>query len=377
MECEKLNRIEWVYPSLYNNLKLCFLKGAYIENKFPPQLSRSPESVLGTVVHRMYELTSRGLISSLKEFDEKWDEELDLIEKGLRESSLEKGIVPIKDTARDYEVKKEFCRLQINDNLKIKAGRRGKTESQVYHLNQEEKIIIPEKSVKGKIDLVIKKGGYIEIIDYKTGNIFEKGSGGKKVKAEIVTQLIFYSGLYFFYHGVWPAKLSVMDQLGNRVNIPYSHADATELIANAQCLMFSINCILENTNITEREKLHLLARPSPTSCKFCNYRPSCYAYINKKMTDTKSGWPTDIFIKIIRIDVPKSGLTTITGRLIDTDKTVRIVNIPKEYLGNKFNPEKKISVFNLKIHFRAEDRYEWQRNSLIATLPNLETLYCN
>jgi CRISPR/Cas system-associated exonuclease Cas4 (RecB family) len=345
----------------------------WTENKNPRQLPRSPEAILGTVVHRIFELTSRGLITSLEEFEKKWDEELDFIEKKLQESNIEKRLVPIKSNVRDFEVKKELCRLQVSDNLKLKRGRINEKEAQFSVIAQEKQLIIPEKSVKGIVDLVIKKGDYIEIIDYKNGNIFENVSGERKVKERIITQLIFYSGLYFFCYGVWPTKLSVMDNLGKRVNIPYSPSDAKDLIDSAQSMSFSLNSVIDNASISESEKKNLFARPSPTSCKYCNYRPSCNAYICKKMTDRQTRWPTDLFVKIIRIDKSKSGLITISGHHIDTDKNVRIVNIPKEYLESLSTPGRKISFFNVRPHFNTLDIFEWQQNSIFAVFPSTET----
>jgi hypothetical protein len=366
MGCENLRKIEWVSPSLYLALKSCFLKGVWTENKNPPQLPRSTEAILGIVVHRIFELTSRGLITSLEEFDEKWDEELNFIERDLQESSIEKRLIPLKNNVRDFDVKKELCRLQVAENLQLKEGRINKKEAQFSVISQEKQIFVPKKSVKGIVDLIIKNGDYVEIIDYKTGNIFEEVPDGKKVKESLHTQLIFYAGLYFLRYGNWPTKLSVMDNLGKRVNIQYSPSEAMELIDNAQSMMLSLNSIIDNGSISESEKLNLFARPSPTSCKFCSYRPSCNAYITKKKTDPQTTWPSDLFVEIIHIDISRSGLITISGHQIETDKNVRIMNIPKEYLESLSIPRRKISFFNLRPHFKTFDIFEWQQNSIIT-----------
>jgi hypothetical protein len=369
MGYEKLNKIEWMSPSVYLSLQKCFLNGIWVENKKPVQLPRTPEAILGIVVHRMYELASRGKIVSLTDFDEKWDEELASIEEKLCESSIEYRLVPVKNRVREYDVTKEACKLQVADHFKSKRKRLIKKETDSYKIFQEKQLIVPEKSVKGIIDLIIKKGDDIEIIDYKTRNIYEDSFGEKKVKDRIITQMTFYAGIYFYCNGKWPTKLSVMNNYGERINVQYSPADAIQIIDRAQCMKFSLNSIIADTSISESHKLNMLARPFPSTCKFCNYRPSCNAYKNKKISEANTDWPTDVFVVVDSIDTSKNGLTTITGSLIGNNRKVRIVNIPKEYIEDWWRPGIKISVFNVRSHPRSFDRYDLQQNSIITGFP--------
>jgi hypothetical protein len=98
---------------------------------------------------------------------------------------------------------------------------------------------------------------------------------------------------------------------GKEIEIPYNKQKALLLVESAKEILADINEKIEK-NSSETNILELiLSNPYPESCKYCNYRPSCKPYWEKRETHLSEEWPEDIKGKITRIEKQGDGLISI------------------------------------------------------------------
>ena len=147
----------------------------------------------------------------------------------------------------------------------------------------------------------------------------------KKIKKDLITQMHFYAGLYFYCKNTWPTKLTLITKTGEYQKIDYTYEHSVQLITSAQCMMFTINTVINNSSISETKKQELLARPSPKTCYFCEYRPDCIEYINQRISNEHQNWPIDKFLLIEKIDPQKNNKVIITGTELASNKKVRVL----------------------------------------------------
>lgn len=377
MAFKNIDEITYISPSVYLNLEKCFLMGVWVSNNKPHLLPQKPEAYLGQLVHRINDLALRGQIYAIEEFDDIWDCELGALENKILTLNIGAHLIPLKDHIKDYEVSKELCRIFVAELLKnsiymISKGDHLRKRIGVSKGTSGEKmLVVEEMSIKGRLDVIINNGNDIEIIDYKTGNIYENSSGEKKIKKDIITQLVFYSGLYYYAKDKWPSKLSIITKSGEKINIDYTPMDSVQLINSAQCMKFTINSIIKSPLISIIDKLQILARPSKKTCHFCKYRPACIAYTQKRISNPWSGWPKDIFATVDSIEVTMTKKANIIASLLGTDKKIRVTNIPsvRDLCGLECGD--KIGIYNLLDHKGSAERFDWQPDSVIQGLHNL------
>src|SRR4051812_16926584 len=103
----KINTIEYRYierisPSQFSSLKNCQYKGI-LAKAFDnvPLLTLSPNAYLGTVLHKVLELISRGLIRDEIQLNENFNRELIELEQKLTSDGL-RQFVPLQMNVPDF-----------------------------------------------------------------------------------------------------------------------------------------------------------------------------------------------------------------------------------------------------------------------------------
>ena len=120
----------------------------------------------------------------------------------------------------------------------------------------------------GKPDLFSR----CEVVDYKSGNIFEDGSR-TEVKAGYVRQLRLYAYLVHSTHGYWPKRGVLVPMLGQRVEIELAPSDCESEAGEAVSLLETAN-----SRLHAAECASSLASPSSRSCAYCPYTIICRAF---------------------------------------------------------------------------------------------------
>lgn len=331
-EFKKLKRIS---PSQFHSMKNCAYKSLLAEafNK-KSLLPLSPSAYLGTVLHTILELISKGLIRTEEEFKTKFDEEILLMEESLRRDGYE-YFIPLQMNVRDYGIKK----IQLKKHLREANESKKANEYRKFH--SENWFESKDKSIGGKMDLIIEVGEKIEIIDFKTGAITEdifddEGDSYQAVKSEYQEQLKLYAYLYLDSTGKFPTELTLVDLAKQKFKVNFSEIECQKIFEEAKLLLKETNASIDSKDFK--------ANPNEANCKFCLYRPACSFYLNLLK---EVNYFNDVCGIIIDVVQYQNGKVSIF--LIKESQKISIVGFEKdkfEYFKNNCN--KQFTFFNLK-----------------------------
>jgi RecB family exonuclease len=263
-------------------------------NGATPLLPISPSARLGSVAHRVLEISARGRVKA-EDLAGTWDEAVSRIEEEMRRHG-EAHLVPLSENAPRYEVKKRLtldAAAHIVHNLpsgpRVRDG--VSAEAEVW-LESRDKLL------GGFVDRLVVRHDGTEIIDYKTGAITEEGTG--KVKRAYEVQLLLYAALYHDERGAWPARLTLRSMSGENVNVQLDPASAIGLLVEARAKLSEINEL-----VAKDSEPDALARPSAVACANCGYRPVCGEYWREK--GPMPPWPTDVAGKLTEVTALGNG----------------------------------------------------------------------
>lgn len=264
---KKINRVS---PSQFHSMKNCAYK-ALLAEAFEkiPLLPVSPNTYLGTVLHKMLELISRGEIKNETEFNLRFDSEILLMENKLKVLGYD-FFVPLQMNVRDFGMKI----IQLKKHLRSATA--SAKEQVGINFISEKWLESRDKLVGGRMDLIIEEADEIEIIDFKTGAITEdvfddNGESYLEVKNEYQEQLKLYAYLYFDCNGKFPKQLSLVDLAKQKYNVEFTEEECKAVFEEAKGLLTETNKSIDTTTFK--------ANPSETNCKFCLYRPACKFYL--------------------------------------------------------------------------------------------------
>ncbi len=268
---KKVNRIS---PSqLYGTLQCPFKMVLAEAYQYKPLVALSPNAYFGSVLHNMIELIAKKIIVDLPAFEHYWQ---DLMQKKDEELAREglSDLVPIKAQVKNAGLKKVQLQWLINNGTYSKQNT---NYSNRYH--SEMPLFDNTGKVFGKADLVYEKADYVEIYDFKTGNILKQSFNEDietkpLIKEEYEYQLKLYAYLYFQMKGKVPDKLSLISLDKKKTGISFDIEECRVLYQQAINILDEINRHAENGSFNK------LAHCSEDNCKLCMYRPACIYYKN-------------------------------------------------------------------------------------------------
>lgn len=336
-QVEKINfkKIQRISPSQFYSMKNCAYKSLLAEamNK-KPLLPISANAYYGTVLHKILELISKGLIKSEIDFNTAFEENVKLIEEKL----LADGygfFVPLQRNVKDFTMKK----ILLKDHLYNISE--GTTRAIKKKIISEKWCESKDKLIGGKIDLVIEMEYGTEIVDFKTGAITDSflddnGEVNSEVKAEYKGQLKLYAYLYFEATGKFPTQLSLVNLTKQKFIVDFTVDECKEIFEEAKLLLNSTNNCIETGVFT--------AKPTEANCRNCLYRPACSFYLKYIETNHLSN---DISGSVQNVVKFQNG--NVTLYLESGDKILTVSNLPSEKFDELNNSRsKKINMFNLK-----------------------------
>lgn len=163
--------LERVSPSRFLSLRRCALQAIW-SSLHEPLLPKWPAARLGTVAHQLMEQVGYGKHSAdREELEQAWEALVETQEQEMAGSWLERNLVPLSESARDYHVRKyralgrafEAAQLFEEADATSNGGSAGR----------ERWVRSKDGKAGGKIDLVVKTNQGIILRDYKTGRVFE------------------------------------------------------------------------------------------------------------------------------------------------------------------------------------------------------------
>ena len=176
-----------ISPSFVEELDNCGLRYAWQISKEPGQLPLSPKVRLGTIIHRIYNLASKGEIT-ITNFSQIWTTEVKKEEDKMSSSWLERNFVPLIKSVSEFELK----RVQtLNFISRIPEKNHHPAPFNSNNSIEPEKYLSSENwKLSGQIDAIITTEHGTIIRDYKTGKVYEDSEEGEVLKNSYKNQIL-------------------------------------------------------------------------------------------------------------------------------------------------------------------------------------------
>ncbi len=309
-----------ISPTSYFLTHLCALREIWSASYQPRLLPLSPAAYLGIVIHKMFELVNQGIIKNEESINNNWEKEIKNIQENIYNNNIEKHLVPLENSAGNYEVKRIMVFMIIrsliqNDSQLIMKKGKHRQESEVW-------LETSDKKVAGKVDLIRQTDTGIELVEYKTGSVADPHSSNELPKQEYRQQLKLYAALYYSVHRVWPTRLTLVDLSQKKHNIPFDKDECLKLLKNAKAQIDDLNELIESDLSPED-----FAQPSPKSCKYCTYRPACAGYWKERQNTAE--WPVDAIGKVKERKILGNGLGRVVLENEGRDLAIRNLSIER------------------------------------------------
>jgi RecB family exonuclease len=272
-----LQPLDYTTPSLFSALSNCFLQAAFRSDAsyitFQPPAMR-----LGIACHALLERIARGTLLDLSPdvwqdgLERIWQEEIHKQESQLLASIAERHFGQA-ETWPKYALQKARVFIRANKLLSYQyehwqggQGHRRSSSEQSYHSYNG--------LLRGRADMVYESSLGVELVDYKTGNIFDHDEiGNVAIRESYKQQLHLYAAMHHDCTGVWPVRGHLVPLTGEPVTIDIDPAVAEKLAQSALQQMAEFNeCVSKATRRAE------LATPSISACHYCSYKAHCSAF---------------------------------------------------------------------------------------------------
>lgn len=327
--------IKRISPSQFFSMKNCAYKSLLAEAfEKKPLLPLSPNAYFGTVLHKMLELISKGILKSEEDFNAEFDKQVKKLEDNLQGKGFG-FFVPLKIKLKNFGLKKiQLKKYLRNESEQPKISGDIKFYSEKWFESKD-------KLIGGKVDLLIENGNNVEVIDFKTGAIRQdclddEGEIYSDVKNEYKEQLKLYAYLFFENINKFPTSLSLVDLAKQKFSVEFSEQECKSLFDEAKSLLkFTNECI--NTK-------SFSANPKEENCKHCLYRPACSFFQEKLVTDFSFN---DVLGEINEVKKFQNGNVSVF--LQNGERNLTIKNFSSEEFDELNNSKnKQIRIYNLR-----------------------------
>lgn len=309
-----------ISPTSYLFLHLCTLREIWSASCQPRLLPLSPAAYLGIVIHKMFELVNKGKIKDEESMNNNWEKEIKNIQENIHNNNIEKHLVPLANSASNYEVKRIMAFMIIRSL--IQNGSQSITKKGKHSQESEVWLETSDKKVAGKVDLIRQTDTGIELVEYKTGSVVDPNSSNELPKQEYRQQIKLYAALYHSVHKIWPTRLTLVGINQKNHNIPFNKDECLRLLENARAQIDDLNELIA-IGLSPED----FAQPSPKSCKYCTYRPACKGYW-KERQDTAE-WPIDIIGKVKEKKILGNGLGRVVLENESRDLAIRNLSVER------------------------------------------------
>lgn len=274
----KIRPLQYVTPSRVFALEECFLRVAFdADPRHAASVFRGPKARLGSASHALLERVSKHELDNIpagerrRRLREVWEEEAGKEGEAAHDSELERHFGP-PERWPGYNIQKAravaaAARI-LERREKAIGGPEGSARAERFYSAYGGRL-------RGRADAVYSRGAYIEIEDYKTGDIHDEVPGvGSVLKPRFRRQILLYAAMHHDETGEWPAAGSVVPLSGSREGFRIEPTEAEREARTALRLMDIYN-ERARTPVIRKESL---ATPAPAACRFCDYKMYCEAF---------------------------------------------------------------------------------------------------
>ena len=216
-------------------------------------------ALLGTIIHKIYELTIKGELTSITELKSKWEElitekknELASLYPTLRNASL-----------NDYDKRNGAIRYAMG----IMRNKRFEPNTRNGCIVLSEKWLdCTEIGLRGKADKLILDNGNVDIVDFKSGQVTDDSG---VIKTEYCDQLHLYAAMCQYLSIGTPRRLALVDIDGEYHNVPFSMEHCNLLLSEVKDTLELLNSVVKSKDFMT------LAKPKLGMCSICTCRHIC------------------------------------------------------------------------------------------------------
>lgn len=226
-------------------------------------LPSNKNAILGTIIHKIYELTVKGQLQNIPDLINKWEELISIEENNL------KSIYPTLSNIglNDYN-KRNKAILYAKSMMKPAIHTRATGEERTTYA--ERRLDCPNLGLRGIVDKMLIEDGFVDLIDYKSGGVTD---GNGNIKKEYVTQLHLYAAMCQDLRIGTPRSLILIDIDGKKHNISYDQVYSNSLLNEVKSTIQKLNSAIKTRDFSSYVK------PDLGMCTFCSCRHVC-KYIN-------------------------------------------------------------------------------------------------
>lgn len=252
----------WVHDGCAYQVLLQRLLNAHPSCQLPPHKN----TTIGTIVHKIYELTTKGQLCSFAEMREKWEEMIK-----TEEDKLAIKYPTLKSiNLNDYDKRNKAIKyaLWIIKNRKLNAE-----EFSKISIISEKYLDCKEIGLKGVVDKLVLANGEVSIIDYKSGQVFDSEGN---VKKEYITQLHLYAVMCEYLKLGNICKLSLVDIDGVEIFVEYDQEFKRKLCNDVSVTIEQLN------DVIHRRAFEEVVRADSSKCGKCGSRHICQYRLENK-----------------------------------------------------------------------------------------------
>jgi RecB family exonuclease len=310
--------IRRISPSRFISLKECALKEVWTAARQPMLLPQSPAARVGAVIHRLLEEAGKGFFANATmSVQSRWEELIQDTETEMRESWLDRFLIPLRRTVADYEVRRIRACRKASEVAQDSSGTYEST-SHTQRILYEAWVASSGGLIGGFIDQVREAKDSVVLRDYKSGHILDKQQNDQApgIKEAYQIQLRIYAALYRSTYGRWPTRLVLVPLQGAEQEVPFRPSDCEELVQEAVQRLKEVNAIIDQLTVAlaAADPADLLARPTASACRYCLFRPCCSAYHKTRPIRDDSTWPHDVWGTLIEVRQLANGRLTLSLR---------------------------------------------------------------
>jgi len=320
----------------------------------PPLLPNSPSARLGKVIHSLFEAAGKGDLGEGNPLliTQAWAEALTDVEGVMAESWVESPLLPLSKSVPDFEVRR-LRAFERAAGLSRGVGRRKPSRSGNLGTGSEIWVESDDGLVGGFVDAAIQLAGGVVIRDYKSG-VFTEVKSPRTAKLAHQTQLRLYAALYQSSFGRWPTGLELVPLNGDAIQVEFSPDECASLLREATEALKRVNGRIQDLILSPHPHLAAgsLATPAPSTCRYCGYRPACFAYHAARGESTAANWPADLAGEISEVRVLANGRLSVSATDLALGSVLRARGInpdPHRHPGLLFAfPGRQIQICNLR-----------------------------
>ncbi|MCQ2337626.1 MAG: PD-(D/E)XK nuclease family protein [Paludibacteraceae bacterium] len=252
----------WVHDGCAYQVLLQRLLNAYPSCQLPSHRN----TTIGTIVHKIYELTTKGRLQNFAEMRDKWEEMIK-----AEEDKLAIKYPTLKSiNLNDYDKRNKAIKYALG----IIKNRNTKTvEPSNVSVLSEKFLDCKEIGLKGVADKLVIKNGKVTIIDYKSGQIFDNEGN---VKKEYVTQLHLYAAMCEHLNIGNINKLALVDINGEEILVDYNNELKDKLCNDVASTIGQLNDLIQRKAFVE------VVKADRSKCGNCSCRHICQYHLENE-----------------------------------------------------------------------------------------------